>query len=105
MIALNSFIKKLNKNKKLSGQLLAGCAVGLVVLLVLIALAQSRSAINEKREELNRLRERCTEQQMQNDALEDLMNNSDDEYIERKAREELDLVLPGERVFVVRSGN
>lgn len=106
---MNSIIKKLKKksNKKgLSGQILMYCAVGLVVLLVVIALVQSRNTINEKQAELDAILAMCDEQQLENDALRELMNNSDDdEYIERKAREDLDYVLPGERVYIIRSGN
>ena len=106
---MNSIIKKLkkkNNKSRLSGQILVYCAVGLVVLLVVIALVQSRNTINEKQAELDAILAMCDEQQLENDALRELMNNSDDdEYIERKAREDLDYVLPGERVYIIRSGN
>lgn len=105
---MNSIIKNLkkkNNKNKLSGQFFAYCAVGLVVLLVVVALVQSRNSIKEKQAELDAIKAQCDMQQMENDALRDLMNNSDDEYIERKAREELDYVLPGERVYIIRSGN
>ena len=106
---MNSIIKKLkkkNNKSRLSGQILVYCAAGLVVLLVVIALMQSRNTIKEKQAELDSILAMCDEQQMENDALRELMNNSDDdEYIERKAREDLDYVLPGERVYIVRSGN
>ncbi len=103
---MNNIIKKSKKSKNgLSGQMLMYCAVGLVVLLVVVALMQSRSTLREKQEELDFILQQCDLQQMENDALQELMNNSDDEYIERKAREELDYVLPGERVYIIRSGN
>ncbi len=106
---MNSIIKKLkkkNSKNRLSGQILMYCAAGLIVLLVVIALMQSRNTINEKQAELNSIKAMCDEQRMENDALRELMNNSDDdEYIERKAREDLDYVLPGERVYIIRSGN
>jgi len=103
---MNNIIKKSKKNKNgLSGQMLMYCAVGLVVLLVIVALMQSRSTLKEKQAELDFILQQCELQQVENDALQELMNNSDDEYIERKAREELDYVLPGERVYIIRSGN
>ena len=103
---MNNIIRKSKKNKTgLPGQWLMYCAVGLVVLLMAIALMQSGSTLKEKQAELDAILAQCELQQMENDALQDLMNNSDDEYIERKAREELDYVLPGERVYIIRSGN
>ena len=103
---MNNSIRKTKKsNNRLSGQLLMYCAVGLVVLLMAVALVQSRNTLREKQAELDAILAQCDLQQMENDALRDLMNNSDAEYIERKAREELDYVLPGERVYIIRSGN
>jgi len=103
---MNSIISKTKKKKNgLSGQAIMYCVVGLVVLLMFIALMQSGSTLKEKQAELDAILAQCELQKMENDALQDLMNNSDDEYIERKAREELDYVLPGERVYIIRSGN
>ncbi|MBQ9994127.1 MAG: septum formation initiator family protein [Clostridia bacterium] len=103
---MKNIINKIKKKKvKLSGQSLVYLGMGFFVLLVLVALIQSRVEIREKQETLDSILVQCEEQQMQNDALSDLLNNSDDEYIERKAREELDYVLPGERVYIVRYGN
>lgn len=103
---MNNIIRKTKKKKNgLSGQMLMYCAAGLVVLLFAIALMQSRSTLKEKQAELDAILEQCSIQEMENEALQDIMNNSDDEYIERKAREELDYVLPGERVYIIRSGN
>lgn len=106
IVDMNSIIRKSKKKKNgLSGQMLMYCVVGLVVLLMAIALVQSQSTLREKQAELDAILAQCDMQQMENDALEDLMNNSDAEYIERKAREELDYVLPGERVYIIKSGN
>ena len=103
---MKNIINKIKKKKvKLSGQSLVYLGMGFFVLLVLVALIQSRVEIREKQETLDSILVQCEEQQMQNDALSDLLNNSDDEYIERKVREELDYVLPGERVYIVRYGN
>lgn len=104
---MQNIIKKLKKDKKgaLTRQLLLYCVGGLVVLLAIISLAQSRNTVKEKKAELAAILAQCEEQRLENEALRELMNNSDDEYIERKAREELDYVLPGERVYIIRSGN
>ena len=101
----NFFLNTLKKKKQISGQTLVFCALCLAFLLAVVALVQSRNEINERYEELAALELQCEQQLLENEALEDLLNNSDDEYIERKAREELDYVLPGERVYIVRSGN
>jgi len=94
-----------NISQKLSGNSLWYCALALVLVLLVVGLAQSRSAIKTKKAELEAIQMQCELQQIENDALDELLKNSDDEYIERKAREELDYVLPGERVYIVRSGN
>lgn len=101
-----TFIKKLKKNKfRLSGQFLTYCAVGLFVLVLAVALLHDRNTLAEKQQELDEILAMCAEQELENEALRELMMNSDDEYIERKAREEFDYVLPGERVYIIRSGN
>ncbi len=104
---MNNIFRKSNKKKTgLSGQTLMYCLVGLGVLLAAIVLMHSSSSLKEKQAELDALIAQCDLQQMENEALRELMNNSDDdEYIERKAREELDFVLPGERVYIIRSGS
>ncbi len=105
---MNNFIKNLKKNIKkgtLTRRVIICCCVGLVVLLIFVTFAQSRNTLKEKQAELDALLAQCEEQELENEALRELMNNSDDEYIERKAREELDYVLPGERVYIIRSGN
>lgn len=96
-----------SKRKKEKSQLsiIVLCAIVLVMLLMIVNLLQSRSAIRECRQQLESIKMQCESQELENIALEDLMNNSDAEYIERKAREELDYVLPGERVYIVRSGD
>lgn len=73
--------------------------------IVLMSMLRSYSAIQTKRAELEQVQAQCELQQMENDALSELLENSDAEYIERKAREELDYVLPGERVYIIRPGN
>ena len=107
IVDMQNIIKKLKKNTKggFTGQMIGYCVVGFFVLLVMISFAQSRNTVKEKKAELEAIKAQCEEQKLENEALRELMNNSDDEYIERKAREELDYVLPGERVYIIHSGN
>lgn len=100
-------VKKIYKklSKKLKGTPLFYGAAIIAIILLLFAIAQSRAAIKSSREELLQIQAQCELQQIENNALRELLENSDAEYIERKAREELDYVLPGERVYIVRSGN
>lgn len=93
------------KKIKLNSQNLVTVAVVFLLVFCVVALVQSRSDIKSKRQELASIQAQCVNQQMENDALNDMLNNSDAEYIERKAREDLDYVLPGERVYIIRSGN
>lgn len=80
-------------------------AVAVVLAFSVVAIAKSRAEINDKKAQLEALQMQCAQQQMEIDNLYDLINRNDREYIERKAREELDYVLPGERVYIVRGGS
>ena len=64
--------------------------------------------LNQKREELNNLNHQVEIIEIKNDYLETVKNYKDDdlsEYIENIAREDLDYVKNGERVFVNISGD
>lgn len=99
---MENTIKALKKiSQKLSGNSLWYCALALGFVLLIVGLVQCRSAIKTKKAELESIQMQCELQQIENDALDELLKNSNDEYIERKAREELDYVLPGERVYIV----
>ncbi len=80
-------------------------AVAIVFLLMSITVIQSYISIADKQAEYDKLLERYNEQLLQNAELNALLEESDDEYIERVAREKLDMVYPGERVFINSSGN
>ena len=75
-----------------------------LLLFGVVALVQSRSEIKAKRQELADIQAQCANQRIENDSLYDMLNNSDSEYIVRRAYED-DFVLPGERVYIVRYGN
>ena len=96
-----------NLHKKLSANAtVVFCSTAMLFILLLVAaIIHSNSAIKAKQQELLEVQEQCVAQQVENDALKELIENSDDEYIEHVVREEHDYVRPGERVYIVRSGN
>ncbi|MBQ3417861.1 MAG: septum formation initiator family protein [Ruminococcus sp.] len=73
-----------------------------------ITLVGLHSQIAEKRAELEEIQGEITVQEIKNDEMNRMYNYSDDEfadYIERIARDDLDYVKSGERVFVNVSGD
>lgn len=97
---------KLAKKKfKISRKSLVYIAASFAVVYALFVFVQLQSEISSKRQELDLLQQQIAEQQLKNEELNILLADGGDQYIRRKAREELDLVLPGERVYIVRSGS
>lgn len=89
-------------NKKNKGR------VSIVLVLALVALIgyfvinsiQLRMDIKDKSDEVSELSEQISAQDEENKQLEDILNSENEsEYIEQYAREELDYVMPGERVY------
>jgi len=82
--------------------------VGLAfVVYALVSLSGIHSQIRERTEELNEIKEEITVQEIKNDAMSKTYNLSDSErseFMERLARDELDFVKEGERVFVNVAG-
>lgn len=97
--------------RKISSRLaFALLAVVAVVFLVysLISLIGIRSQIRERREELDGIRGEITVQEIKNDEMKKTYTLSETErsdYIEQIARDSLDYVKEGERVFVNVSGD
>ena len=82
----------------------AGAATKLVVLILLIAVSLSlltvRAQLQSAKDELSTLQDRINSQLEINAGLaEDIANSGDPDRIADIAREKLDLVAPGERVF------
>ena len=69
-----------------------------------IGAIRTRVEIKEQNKKLEQITEECVLQKNENEALNELLLNGS-EYIERRAREDMDMVLPGERVYIVRAGN
>lgn len=86
--------------------------IGAIVVLVfivysLISLSGIHSQISERTQELNAIKEEITVQEIKNDAMSKTANLTDSErssYMEQIARDELDFVKEGERVFVNVAG-
>ncbi|MBQ6153016.1 MAG: septum formation initiator family protein [Ruminococcus sp.] len=73
-----------------------------------ITLIGLHSQIAEKRAELEEIQGEITVQEIKNDEIGKMYNYTDDEfadYVERIARDDLDFVKSGERVFVNVSGD
>ncbi len=72
-----------------------------------ITLINQSIEISRKKQELNDLQEQIVVQEIKNDDINEVKNYSDEElnrYIEQIARDDLDYIREGERVFVNISG-
>ena len=97
------------RNKKQTEKAPALYRWALRALLVFVAIAvigiiKTQAEIREQRDKLEKLSAECQLQMGENEALDELLRNGS-EYIERRAREDLDMVLPGERVYIIRAGS
>lgn len=83
-------------------------AVFAFAIYAVITLVGLHTQIVEKRAELEEIQGEITVQEIKNDEMNKMYNYTDDEfagYIERIARDDLDFVRSGERVFVNVSGD
>ena len=85
-------------------------AIAAVAFLIfsVIRLVGDRAMINERRKELNELKNEITVQEIKNDEMSKTYNLDEKErsdYMEQIARDELDYVREGERVFVNIKGD
>lgn len=83
--------------------------VGVLVVLVIGAFAvgtlvKQQIAVNEKQAVLDELDRRIAAQKLANAEMEAKLDGDPDDYIEYYARENLDMVKPGERVFINTAG-
>lgn len=77
------------------------------IVYALVSLSGIHSQIRERTEELNEIKDQITVQEIKNDSMSKTYNLTDSErseFMERLARDELDFVKEGERVFVNVSG-
>lgn len=82
--------------------------VSIVLVLALVALVgyfvittiQLRMDIKDKEAQVSDLSEQIATQDKANEELEDVLNDENESaYLEQYAREELDYIMPGERVY------
>ncbi len=102
-------------SKKESNKSLRGLRYVLLCVVVLIfavysvvTLVDLYTQIGEKKSELEAINDEITIQEIKNDEINDLYNSSDEEfskYVEQIAREELDYIKQGERIFVNVAGD
>ncbi len=97
------------KKPQLNLRYLVLCIVILVFTVYsVVTLVDLYSQISEKKSELESIQDEITVQEIKNDEMNDLYNSSDEEfsgYVEQIAREDLDYIKQGERVFVNVSGD
>ena len=75
--------------------------VSLIVAFLLIKGIVQQPEITKNKEEIQNLNTKIAEQQQKNDEIKDMMGKVDtDEYIEKVAREKLDLVKENEIIFI-----
>lgn len=70
----------------------------------IVSLVNSQISISKKQKILDDLNTQIARQQVENEELEQQLNGSLDEYIEAYARDKLDMVKPGERVYINTAG-
>lgn len=96
------------KRKKQRGSLLLRAAILAFAAYALAALLNQQIRIGEKRRELESVKQEIQVQEIRNEDLKQALSagaGENKDYIERVAREGLNLARPGERVFVNISGN
>ncbi|MVB10342.1 Septum formation initiator [Caprobacter fermentans] len=99
---------KVLENQKQKKSFLLRLAVFIFGAYMLVALVNQQIEIQGKRQELTAAKQQIQIQEIKNDDLKQAFSTgADDErdYMERKAREELNYAKPGERVFVNIAGH
>lgn len=99
---------KVIKIKKQKGSLLLRLAIFAFAVYTIVALVNQQVQISEKREQLVSVKQQIQIQEVKNEDIKHALStgaNASSDYIERVAREGLNLAKPGERVFVNIAGN
>ena len=95
------------KTIKLKKSILLRISILAFIIYFIVVMVNQQININKKRQELDELNEQIKTQELVNDEMRHILDSSDSanqQYIEKKARENLNLVDPGERVFVNIAG-
>ncbi len=99
---------KVIKVKKQKGSLLLRVAIFAFAVYTVVALVNQQVQISEKRQQLASVKQQIQIQEIKNEDIKHALStgaNESSDYIERVAREGLNLAKPGERVFVNIAGN
>lgn len=95
------------KTIKLKKSILLRISILAFIIYFIVVMVNQQININKKKQELDTLNEQIKTQELVNDEMRHILDSSDSanqQYIEKKARENLNLVDPGERVFVNIAG-
>ncbi len=91
---------KAARKKKQGGGILPRLLLLTLLLLIGAQILTLRQKIDSAEAEKQALAAQLEQQQRENDALTSALDKADDpDYLEQLAREQLDMVLPGEKVF------
>lgn len=79
--------------------------LAVVAVIVVVSVTRSQISVSEKQQELDDLDAKIAQQELDNAELEQLINGDLNAYIEDYARDKLDMVKPGERVYINTVGD
>ena len=84
----------------LSTKVIVGVLLGVAAVIVVVSVTKSQISVSEKQQTLDDLDAKIAQQELDNAELEQLINGDLNAYIEDYARDKLDMVKPGERVYI-----
>ncbi len=85
-------------------KLIAGAVVVITIMVGTFSLASSLKSISEKEAELARIEQQIIEQTAENKKIEEEIKGDLDQLYEERARDNLDMVYPGEKIFYNTAG-
>lgn len=100
-------MREIKKKKKYKSSVLLRIALFCLAAYVLATMISQQVQISQKKEQLSNLQGQIRVQEIQNDEIRHSLKagkTESGEYAQRLARKELDYAKPGERVFVIVSG-
>ena len=87
-----------------AAKLIVGTVIVAAIMIGTLSIANSLNSISKKEEILAQLDQQILDQTAENKKLEDELKGDLDQLIEAKAREKLDMVYPGEKIFYNTAG-
>ena len=85
---------------KTSTKIIAGIVLATVLVILVGSMTKSQISVSQKQKRLDELDAEIAQQELDNAELEQLINGDLNAYIEDYARDKLDMVKPGERVYI-----